>query len=130
MESGRTFFRGRAAVTLPELAVIVFTAAVVIFTVCAHISRAGDGGEDIPVVMDEALPAWAEPSGEAAPLININTADAGQLMRLDGIGEKLAGRIIEYRQENGGFDAVEDIMEVPGIGQGIFDRIRGQITVG
>lgn len=61
--------------------------------------------------------------------ININEASAEELAELPGIGEVIAGRIVEYREEYGGFESVEEIMEVKGIGEGRFEGIKGLITV-
>lgn len=62
-------------------------------------------------------------------LININTASAKELMSLKGIGEKLSQRIIDYRTENGGFNTIQDIMKVSGIGNKKFEDIKDKITV-
>ncbi len=61
--------------------------------------------------------------------VNINTADAQELMTLNGIGEARAQAIIDYREEQGGFASPEQIMEVSGIGEGIYSRIEDQIAV-
>ena len=65
----------------------------------------------------------------AGETVNINTADAAQLEALDGIGPTLAQRIVAYREEHGPFADIESIMDVNGIGKGIFETIRQQITV-
>ena len=65
----------------------------------------------------------------AGEKININTAGADELMRLNGIGEKLAGRIIADREENGAFARIEDITRVSGIGEVTYMGIREDITV-
>ena len=61
--------------------------------------------------------------------ININTASKRLLMTLDGIGKKMAERIIEYRKENGDFETPEDIMKVSGIGRETFLKLEKYITV-
>lgn len=66
-----------------------------------------------------------EPPGK----VNINTAGPEELMTLTGIGEARAADIIRYREENGGFRTVEDIMKVPGIKEGAFEKIKDQISV-
>lgn len=61
--------------------------------------------------------------------ININTATESELMLLDGIGESIAERIIEKREEIGGFGTPEEIMWVSGVGEKIFEKIENYITV-
>ncbi len=69
-----------------------------------------------------------KPSSE--PLyIDINTAGADELKQLSGIGEVLANEIISYRENNGDFRNIDEIMLVKGIGKGIFDDIRNSIYV-
>ena len=62
-------------------------------------------------------------------LININTASQTELATLPGIGEGIAGKIIKYRDENGSFKSIEDIMKVSGIKDKLFSKIKDQITV-
>ena len=62
-------------------------------------------------------------------ILELNTAGKDELMELPGIGEVLAERIIAYRQENGSFHAVEDLLNVDGIGEKRLDAIRDLITV-
>ncbi len=61
--------------------------------------------------------------------IDINRADAAALMSLPGIGEAKAAAIISYRSEHGPFNSAEDIMNVPGIKQSAFEKIRNRIKV-
>ena len=61
-------------------------------------------------------------------LININTATLEELMTLDGIGEKTAQKILEYRTNNE-FEMIEDLMKVEGIGKGKFDKIAAYIVI-
>ena len=62
-------------------------------------------------------------------LININTASATEFETLSGIGEVLAGAIIDYRTENGPFASVDDLESVSGIGPATLEEIRDQVTV-
>ena len=73
--------------------------------------------------------ATAAPAAPGSP-VNINTASADQLEALPGIGAKTATRIVEYRQKNGGFKKVEDLMNIRGIGEKNFLRLKPFITVG
>ena len=61
-------------------------------------------------------------------MININTAGADELMKLKGVGEKTAEKIIEYR-ERAPFESIEDIMNVSGIGEKKFEDIKDMICV-
>ena len=62
-------------------------------------------------------------------LININTATESELSSINGIGPGKAAAIVAYRQENGSFASIEDIMSVSGIGEGTFEKIKDKITV-
>lgn len=62
-------------------------------------------------------------------LININTADKEELKTLPGIGDGIAGRILEYRNQNGSFKSIEDIMNVTGIKSKLFSKIKDHISV-
>ena len=62
-------------------------------------------------------------------LINLNKASLTELMMLPRIGEAMAKRIIAYRMENGSFKTIEEIMNVPGIKESIFNQINDYITV-
>lgn len=61
--------------------------------------------------------------------VNINAATAEELMTLSGIGQTRAAEIIAYREKHGSFSAPEDIMNVDGIKQGTYDKIKDNITV-
>jgi len=68
-------------------------------------------------------------SEDTNELININKATEEQLKNLDGIGENLSKSIIEYRDNNGKFTSIEDIMKVPGIGESKFNNIKANIKI-
>ncbi|MCS7177934.1 MAG: helix-hairpin-helix domain-containing protein [Anaerolineae bacterium] len=90
-----------------------------------HVPRRG---EEHPVpTISEGVPASP---ASAQPLININTATAEELQKLPRVGPALAQRIVAYREMYGPFQTLEDLMQVPGIGEGIFAAIRDYITVG
>ncbi len=76
--------------------------------------------------------AKAAAASKAAPtaVVNINTASAAELDALPGIGAKTAARIVEYRQKNGPFKKIEELMNVRGVGEKNFLKLKPQITVG
>lgn len=74
------------------------------------------------------LPAQTSTSNKNN-LININTADEKELQNIKGIGPALAGRIIDYRQNNGEFKSIDEIKKVRGIGDKTFEKMKDQITV-
>lgn len=61
--------------------------------------------------------------------ININTATSDELKELNGIGDSKAASIIQYREENGAFAKPEDIINVSGISQTLYEKIKDFITV-
>ena len=71
----------------------------------------------------------SESAKEDNNLVNINTASIEELTTLNGIGESRAKDIIEYRTNNGAFKNIEDIKNVSGIGDSLFEKIRENITV-
>tara|TARA_Y100001968_G_scaffold203684_1_gene187013 strand:+ start:6817 stop:9195 length:2379 start_codon:yes stop_codon:yes gene_type:complete len=104
------------------------------------------GQRGVPLVFDTSAneevwnyPAWSYEmtltettsggASGASGLININTAGVEELSTLWGISTVRAERIIAYREQHGAFQEIQEIIEVRGIGQGIFNRISGQITV-
>ncbi len=80
---------------------------------------------------------WAQTGGSAADtkvsrpaaMINLNTATLAELESLPGIGAKVAARIVEYRNKKGPFRKVEELMNVQGIGEKSFLKLRPQLIV-
>lgn len=66
---------------------------------------------------------------ESGHKVNLNTAEAGELMTLPGIGETKAEQILSYREEKGGFSSIEEIMNITGIKEGVYSKIKDYITV-
>jgi competence protein ComEA len=74
-------------------------------------------------------PAGAKAVPTAAAPLNLNTATVAQIATLPGIGPKAAQRIVDYRQKNGGFKKIEELMNVKGIGEKSFLKLKPLITV-
>ena len=68
-------------------------------------------------------------AAKPAVVVNLNTATVAQLETLPGIGAKVAARIIEYREKKGPFKKVEELMNVQGIGEKSFLKLRAQLSV-
>lgn len=85
-----------------------------------------NSSDDTSLVLPGATEASS--SGSSQDLININTASVEELDSLPGIGPTIAQRIIDYRDENGPFQTIEDILNVSGVGPSTFDQIKDLIT--
>lgn len=86
--------------------------------------------------MDESERSAAETTdtnedlaGKSGSKVNLNSATKEQLTELNGIGDKKADQIIAYRQQNGNFKTIDDLKNVSGIGDKIFESLADQITV-
>ena len=101
-----------------------------------NLARVLADGEHIVVpAPGETLPAQEAPeadqpdSAEPAGLVNLNTASAAELETLPGVGPAIAERIMDWRELNGSFSSVDELMEVSGIGPSTFQRLRARVTV-
>jgi len=81
------------------------------------------------VQSSDRMPAKSKASAPPSSPVNLNTATAVQLETLPGIGAAAAKRIIEYRQKNGSFKKIEELMNVKGIGEKSFLKLKPHITV-
>lgn len=90
------------------------------------LAAAGTAAEQKPTA--PAAKASAAKATATAP-VNLNTATQAQLETLPGIGVKAAQRILEYRQKNGNFKKIEDLMNVKGIGEKAFLKLKPLVTV-
>jgi len=79
----------------------------------------------LAMVMTVSGPSWAGDAGK----INLNKATAVELSQLKGIGMKYAERIVEFRDKNGSFKQVEDLLKIQGIGPKILEKNKDRITV-
>lgn len=95
-----------------------------------NLAEALSDGQKIEVPSVETAQALEEAAVDGASgLVNLNRATEAELMTLSGIGESKAKEIIRYRESKGGFQKPEDLMNIPGIKEGVFNKIRDQITV-
>ncbi len=94
------------------------------------LARFLEDGETIYVPpLNKVDSSAGEQAAYSGDKININTASKEKLMTLEGIGESLAGRIAAYREKNGKFGDIHDIMNVSGIGEKKFENIKDSICV-
>ena len=100
-------------------------------SICIPAKKEGEGNEDTKIRLNTE-PPWEKtdssfPSEQGK--ININTSGKDVLCTLPGIGEKTAENIVAFREEHGPFSSVDQIMQVQGIGESKFNRIKDQICV-
>ena len=84
---------------------------------------------ECPLINNDACINDSSSSVKEGPLININTATKEELMTISGIGEAKAEDIIKYRESNGNFKSIDEIKNVSGIGDSLFEKIKDYITV-
>ncbi len=114
-----------------ELAALIFMSLLILITVAVVCLRSS-ATQAVTVSLTQLVspaPSGTAEGQDAALLVDINTADENALCALPGIGQTLAARIIAYREQIGGFKSIEEIMDVPGIGSGKFEKIKNGITV-
>ncbi len=77
-----------------------------------------------------AVPAGRDGGQTAAQTVDINTATVEQLMSVPGVGQVIAQRIVEFREKNGPYSSVDDLLKVQGIGEKSLARIRERLSAG
>ncbi len=98
---------------------LVVTACVALFVLIAA----------APLAAAQTAPQSAQPAQPAASLVNLNSATQAELEKLPGVGPAMAKQIIDYRQKNGGFKKIEELMNVKGIGEKSFLKLKALITI-
>lgn len=106
---------------------------------CIHIPKKGEKVDELvetPQSSSKSSTSIPITSGEKGQnsqdnhdKININQADAQQFQTIDGIGEKRAKMIIQYRQEHGSFKQIEDLKKITGIGDKTFEKLKDKVSV-
>jgi competence protein ComEA len=92
-----------------------------------NLARAVTDGEQVLVFEKGNNPNTTAVNG-ASQLMSLSRASAAELESLPGIGPTIAGRIIDWREANGGFKAVKDLLKVSGVGQKLFDGLKGEVS--
>ncbi len=96
-----------------------------------NLARVLADGEQIRIGLDPASSAGpGTPAAEDAGPVDLNTASLESLQQIPGVGPVIAARIVTYREQNGGFRAVEELLEVSGIGEVTFAQMQSMVTVG
>lgn len=101
---------------------------------CLNMARELSDGEQVLILTKEEMAAMPHTPTDSQctqtpGLVNINTATLAELTTVSGIGESRAQAIIAYREANGAFRCIEDVKQVDGIKDGLFSKIKDQITV-
>ncbi len=109
-----------------ERAVILVLVCTLLLGTGVIVYRKAHSAADVRIGTFDAAPAAIAEGARAK--VNINDADMNALMRLQGIGKVLAGRIVAYRDASGPFVSAEELKKVKGIGRTLFDKIKDGIS--
>lgn len=111
---------------------VVWVLAAVLCAVCAVVAVLETPAFDLDIDLHQptvSTQSTAPPVEQATGRINLNYATKAQLCTLPGIGEVIAGRIVEYRERVGGFQSVEQLKQVDGIGDKKFAAVKDLVCV-
>jgi competence protein ComEA len=97
--------------------------------VLAGINLAAPLVDGSQIIVPSAADQRSAPGTSGDGLVTVNTASAVELETLPGVGPVMAGRIVSHREQNGPFTAVEDLLDVPGIGEATLARLRPLIRI-
>lgn len=126
----------RKAAVLSGAVALAFAIWLVIWTAPSAQSSAAEREIiALPAASEAILTGGNDPAQTAlellpGALIDINAAAAEELKLLPGIGDALAKAIVSYREENGAFESLEQLMDVPGIGESRFAAVKDKICLG
>lgn len=109
-----------------EKSILVFLLAALIIGLCAAAYQKSRRAPDIHI----GKFSHQSDGAFTRHKVDINNSDAKELESLRGVGSVMAGRIVEYRQSHGAFASTEEIKNVKGIGNTLFDKIKDDITAG
>lgn len=118
------------SITAPERGLILLIAIALLASgIAFFVGREAPppGAPNEPIVLENVL--VVRPTFRDVRKVDLNTASADELVRLPGIGEVLAGRIIAYRKERGRFTSIDGLLAVSGIGPKVLEQLRDQVTV-
>jgi comEA protein len=102
----------------------------ILFAFVILVAMAAAGPSTVWAQAPKSAAVAAKARATAANPVNLNSASAAQLQTLPGVGASTAQRIVEHRQKNGGFKKIEELMNVKGIGEKSFLKLKPLITVG
>ena len=102
-----------------KISLLIITAALILFAACGRTERAPTTSQASP----------AAEASQSNPCINLNTATERELMTLDGVGEVMARKIVEYREQNGPFRRPQEIIIIDGFSERKYRAISDRICV-
>jgi len=78
---------------------------------------------------ESEIESWENEDRGGGNKVNLNTASKEELMQIEGLDEESAGRIIQYREENGGFGSIDEVTQIPGFGETLLEKVKAEATV-